>query len=185
MVDLIFCPVQIADAPYAGKFIQRDAVHIRTAPHRELAVPVLSCNECMDVLAVHIQLLTDQILESRRIKNRTGSDHPLLRESGFPERHFSQDIHRVRYDHQDAFAFHPFDLRDDPFHDPGILLHQVKPCLPRLLVRPCRDDHHGCVRDILVCSRMDVHGMSERDAVADIHRLPFSLRLDCIDQDEL
>lgn len=67
------------------------------------------------------------------------------------------------------------DLRNDAAENPHILLHQVQPRLPGLLVRPGSDNDDGGVRDIVIIPGIDFHGPGKGDSVGHIQSLAFRL----------
>ena len=67
---------------HLAEIVQRNARYIRTAPRRDLAVPVLTDDKRMYTPAVHAQVFTQRIFEPRRVKHRTRTDYSVFRETG-------------------------------------------------------------------------------------------------------
>ena len=160
---------------HLAELVQRNARYIRTAPRRDLAVPVLADNKRMHTPAVHAQVFAQRVFEPRRVKHRPRTKHPFLRQPTQFQCHIRQNIHRIRYDQQNPAKIAFYNLRDDTLINCRILLHQVKPRLPRLLVRPRCDNDDRRVRRVVIRARVDLHLPCKRNPVRDILRLAVRL----------
>ena len=121
---------------HLAEIVQRNARYIRTAPCRDLAVPVLTDDKRMYTPAVHAQVFAQRIFKPCRVKHRTRTEHPVLRQPAQFQCHIRQNIYRIRYDQQNPAKIAFYNLRDDTLINCRILLHQVKPRLPRFWFAP-------------------------------------------------
>ena len=185
VIDLIFFFFKIFVSLHLSKFFQTDPVNICAAPYSEFTVTVFSCDKRMHISAVHIQFLTDQILQPGGIKHCSGTYDPLLGKSWFLQRHLRQNVHRIGNDKKNSLAFHPLDLGNNHFHDLCIFVYQVQPCLTRFLVSSRGNDHHGCIRYVLISPGIDIHCMCKWQSVTDVHSLALCFRMIGVQQDHL
>ena len=95
MVDFIHLIRKVIESTHFGKLFDANAINICAAPYCKLTVSMFSCNESMYISAVHIKLLADQVFQPCRVKHSTGTDHPLLRETGFFKGYLCQNVYRI------------------------------------------------------------------------------------------
>ena len=153
-----------------AKIVQRHAGHVGAGPGGDFAVPMLADDEGVHAAAVHLQMLAQQIFQPRGVQHRAGADHPVFRHAGIALGGLGEDVHGVGHHQQHALAPAGAQFVHDGLHDGHVFLHQLQPGFAGLLRRAGGDDDHGGVGGVVIGAGVDLHGLGEGQAVADVQR---------------
>ncbi len=181
--DAVHVALMVGMPAHLAEVRHRNARHVRQAPCRDLAVPVLADDARVHVARVDAEVFAERVLEARGVEHRAAAEHAVLRQARQLERHVRQDVHWVGHDQQDAPVVAFGDLRNDGLEDGDVLVDQVEPRFPRRLVRAGGDDGDGRVVDVGIVAGVDVHGRGERHAVRDVERLALGAVAVDVDED--
>ena len=112
--------------------VNRGSCHVSDGPRNERAVAVLAVYVSMDVLLSNLAVLGETVTKTCGVKNRTGTDDLLLRDTGNLCEDIGHDINRVAYDHIFCIRSNSSDLRCDLLKDVYVCLGQFDSGLTRL-----------------------------------------------------
>ena len=146
---------------------------------------MLADDEGMDVPAVHLQFLPQELLEPGGVQNGAGANDPLLGEAGEFPGGIGEHVHRVGHNEQDAAEMAGGELVHNLFQDGDVLGDELQPGLAGLLVHPCGDDRQGAAGGVVIGSGGDFHGGPIGHSVAEVHGLPLGLGRIGVQQDQM
>lgn len=119
--DTFRCFHMIIVPPHLTEIVQRYSGYIRTAPCRNLTVPVFSHDKSMYTSAVHSQMLSQMILQSGRIQHSSGTNYPFFRITGQFLRRVSQNIYRICNNQKNSFKISFCNFRNNRLENCNVL----------------------------------------------------------------
>ena len=169
-------------SPQFTEIVDRHATNSRLTPGCQFAVSMFADNKGMNTSAVHSQMFSQFIPESAGIQYRSGADDPVGRIAGFLQGYISQNVYRIGDNEQDSFKGSLFNLPDNGLHNGTVFPDQIQSRLVGLLVGT-GSDHNDCgIRNIIIRTRIDLHGTGKCHAMTDIHSFSFRTIMIGIDQ---
>ena len=151
--------------------MKRYSRYIRTAPRGNLAVAVLSDDECVNASRVNAKVFAKQIFKPCRVKHGSAAENPVRRKTADFCRRIGQNVNRVGNHQQNTVSVIFCDFGDNRFKNTDIFLYKVQPCFTGLLPCARRHDDNGSIRNIGIIAGINLHRLCKGQPVADIERL--------------
>ena len=161
----------IAGGADVAEVVQIHARDIGTAPDRQLTVAVLTDNKAVNVSRINVKMISQKILKSCGIQNRSRADNSVLWKSRKLLSYVGKNVNGIGYDQYYTLGIIFYDIADNRFKYPDIVPDKIYSCLTGLLRSSCRNDYYICVGQIAIISRVDIHRRQKGKSVIYISSL--------------
>ena len=146
---------------------------------------MLTYDKSMHIAGIHVEFFAQEIFDTCRIQNGTDTHNAALGDLNIFQCGIGQDIVGICDDQENRLSVALCDLRNDRFKNIDIFadeLHAGIGLEPGLTGR--QYDNAG-ISQIIVSTRVDVHGFCKRNPVCKIQSHPVRSPCKGIDQDHL
>ena len=132
---------------------------------------MLAQHEGVHVLVADGQALGDAGAQAGAVQQRAGADDAALRDAGDAVEGVGQHVHRIADEHVQRVGRILHDLGRDGLENVDVDLAQLQAGLAGLAGNAGRDDDDIGARRVLIAAGIDLAGLHERRALADVHGL--------------
>ena len=146
---------------------------------------MLAQHEGMNVLLVHVQLLSQRGAQAGGIQLRARADNAALRDAGNLGEHIGQNVDGVADDDIDRIGSVLGDLLRDALQNVDVGLRQLKPGLAGAAGNAGGDDHDVGIGRVRIIAGVDINRLANRRRLINIHGLAQRLFLGDIDEQNL